>query len=195
MVELTSMVRPETPTAAKNILNRINEIASMQGLATELRALQARNRDVPKARIRMHVLSLPDVMAASDLEPSLKRTVDGMLFESLRRTGRAACDDWLAAHFDAIGQRSTVDIDARYLDRFAPPRTPPPDARPFHSSPEYPVRTDRPLGHPAMFDIERTPLASRSRVALELPRPLDHCRRAAPSKWNGRPQIKRGELR
>jgi len=39
--------RPETPRTAKNVLNRINEIASINGLAAELRALDRINRLIP----------------------------------------------------------------------------------------------------------------------------------------------------
>lgn len=44
MIELAPLYRPETPTTAKNILNRINEIASINGLISELRGLDLINR-------------------------------------------------------------------------------------------------------------------------------------------------------
>lgn len=115
LVELTPRHRAETPTTAKNILNRINEIASASGLAAELRALAWVNQRVPGADIRTHVVSLPDSLADPEVEPSVKRTVAPMLFESLRRSGHEACTAWLAAHRDALGVRSSMDIDARYL--------------------------------------------------------------------------------
>ena len=121
LVELAPVLREETPTTAKNILSRINEIASARGLVEELRALQAVNRDSPGASIRMHVLSLPDALETPDMEPSLKRTVDAFLFETLRRKGHAACDAWLGANAGAIGERASVDIGARYLQPFSRP--------------------------------------------------------------------------
>jgi len=33
----------------------------------------------------------------------------------LKEIGRQAANEWLAQHFDAIGQRSTVDIRAKFL--------------------------------------------------------------------------------
>ena len=117
LIELTPRHRAETPTTAKNILNRINEIASIQALVSELRALDAANR-TPGVNIRMHVLSLPDALAKADMEPSIKRTVDAVLFQSLRQKGRAACDDWLRLHATDIGRRSSVDIGASYLQPF-----------------------------------------------------------------------------
>lgn len=121
MVELTPLRRPETPTTAKNILNRINEIASINGLVSELRTVSTLNRSVPEANIRMHVLSLPDAGSRVEIEPSIKRTVGPLLFESLRRSGYAACEAWLEAHRDVVGLRSTSDIEQRYLAPYVQP--------------------------------------------------------------------------
>jgi NTE family protein len=115
MVELTPMHRPETPTTAKNILNRINEIASVNGLVAEVRALDQINRGVEAADLRLHVLSLADETSRDTLEPSIKRTVGPMVFQVLRQMGHAACDDWLRSNRQALGRRSSVDIGERYL--------------------------------------------------------------------------------
>jgi NTE family protein len=119
MVELTPLHRPETPRTAKNILNRINEIASINGLAAELRALDRINRLVPGADIRMHVLSLPDTGTTLGAEPSIKRTVDTALFESLRQRGYRAAEAWLQVHRAKLGVQSSIDIEDRYLARHA----------------------------------------------------------------------------
>lgn len=121
MVELTPLHRPETPTTAKNILNRINEIASINGLVSELRALDSVNRHVAQADIRMHVLSLPEAGTEVEIEPSVKRTVGPTLFESLRRTGYGACVTWLEQNRGELGHRATVDIERRYLAPYAQP--------------------------------------------------------------------------
>ncbi|VWX61116.1 conserved hypothetical protein [Burkholderiales bacterium 8X] len=118
MVELTPLERPETPTSAKNILNRINEIASINGLVSELRALDLVNRTVPGADLRMHVLSLADEGSAMDLEPSIKRTIGWELFESLHDKGRAACEAWLQRHRSQLGVRASVDWHGRYLGAY-----------------------------------------------------------------------------
>jgi NTE family protein len=116
MVELTPQYRPEVPRSAKNILNRINELASITGLLSELRALDTINNNVAEADIRMHVLSMSEGPAAAlENEPSIRRTVGRVLFEMLRRDGHRACDAWLQENGAQLGKRSTVDIGLRYL--------------------------------------------------------------------------------
>lgn len=122
LVELTPRHRAEVPLSAKNILNRLNEAASLQGLLTELRQLEATRRARPDADIRLHVLSLPDQEAGLlATEPSIKRTVGRVLFEMLRQQGRRACETWLAEHSQHLGRQSTVDIGERYLQPWATP--------------------------------------------------------------------------
>lgn len=116
MVELAPLERREVPVTAKNILNRINEIASINGLVAELRAIDRINRDATGADIRLHVVSLPDEPDTPFLEPSVKRTVGLELFESLRAAGHAACDAWLAANARHIGVTSSADLRGRYLE-------------------------------------------------------------------------------
>jgi NTE family protein len=119
MIELTPLIRIETPTTAKNILNRINEIASINGLLSEIRALETVNRTAAGADIRMHVLSLPDSGNAAAVEPSIKRAVGMALFQTLRASGYAAAQAWLDSHRKDLGVRSSIDIDERYLARYA----------------------------------------------------------------------------
>lgn len=121
LVELTPQCRDETPISAKNLLNRINEIASVSGLAAELRALDTYNRHAAGGLVRMHALSIAEQPAgALATEPSIKRTVGRVLFEMLRQDGRRACDAWLAAHGHHVGQRSTLELSTRLHPHTAP---------------------------------------------------------------------------
>lgn len=96
LVELNPIYRKETPYSAKNILNRINEVASVRGLIGELKLLKSVNETVPEADIRMHLLSLPDrEIGPVFSEPSIKRTVGFVLFQMLKQEGRLACQEWL----------------------------------------------------------------------------------------------------
>ena len=120
LVELTPLHRAETPTTAKNILNRINEIASIQGLVAELQSIDTMNRTAPKeVDVRLHVVSLPDAGTSLDIEPSIKRTVALELFYALRQRGVSACEAWLATR-SGKPLPMPVDIAARYLGRDRP---------------------------------------------------------------------------
>lgn len=122
LVELIPLHRAETPMSAKNILNRINEVGSINGLVAELAALDAVNRHAPQADIRVHVLSMAEQPAAEQtLEPSIKRTVDRVLFERLRQDGRRACAAWLDTHGAQLGRQSLIDLRTRYLAPYAQP--------------------------------------------------------------------------
>lgn len=112
LVELTPLLRSETPMSAKNILNRINELASINALKAELHEVAHINAE--KERVRMHVLSLPDEGSDLAMEPSIKRTVGLELFESLRQVGHAVCERWLQAHRADLGTAGTMDMQ-RYL--------------------------------------------------------------------------------
>ena len=113
LVELTPLVRNEIPLSAKNILNRINEIASTAGLKAELAKLQATRAERPG--LRLHVLSIPDEAEAALLDPSVKRSADLVLFQTLRNEGRRCCEAWLGANRPRLGRSSGVDLAARYL--------------------------------------------------------------------------------
>ncbi|MGJ7544075.1 patatin-like phospholipase family protein [Variovorax sp. LT1R16] len=123
MVELTPPQRDEIPMAAKNILNRINEIASLNGLVSELKDLALLNAQGHD--IRMHMISLPQEGSALAIEASVKRSVGMALFEALKQSGRAACERWLDEHRSSVGVASSVDVAHRYLTPYAPHRPPP----------------------------------------------------------------------
>jgi NTE family protein len=115
LVELTPIRRDDTPRAAKDILNRINEIASIGGLVGELKDIQRRNAGDQRAAVRMHRVSLPAIAPEDVIDPSSKRSVGRQLFRSLKELGASACDDWLTQHRGSIGKRSTFDFERDYL--------------------------------------------------------------------------------
>ena len=117
LVELSPLHRVETPVSAKNILNRINEIASTAGLVAELGRLHVYRQAHPA--VRMHLLSMPDSAVPALLDASIKRSADMVLFQALRQEGWRCCDQWLRQNRSAVGHASTVDLEARYLRPYA----------------------------------------------------------------------------
>ncbi len=120
LVQINPIERRETPTGTFAIQDRLTEINFNAGLLRELRVIEfvARLIDEGKLsdqdykRVLMHRIggdgSLEGLSASSRLTAEF-----GFLLR-LRDLGRAAAQGWLAQHYDAIGQRSTLDLKAAY---------------------------------------------------------------------------------
>jgi NTE family protein len=121
IVHINPLFRKEVPTAAGDILNRVNEISFNSSLMREMRAvsfitgLVKQNRIVDKEikQILIHSISDDEFMAA--LSPTSKYNADWDFLVFLRDQGRKCADDWLAKNFVKLGVESSVDIDNVYL--------------------------------------------------------------------------------
>ncbi|QYZ68998.1 patatin-like phospholipase family protein [Neotabrizicola shimadae] len=120
LVQINPIRRPEPPRTARDIQNRLNEIAFNSVLIKELRAL-ALIRDVVDPgtgdgrlikAMRVHRIA-SDLML--ELGYSSKLLVEWDFFTMLRDDGRKVADEFLASHGKDIGIRSTLDLDA-YLE-------------------------------------------------------------------------------
>ena len=121
IVHVNPLERPEKPTSAREIMNRMNEISFNSSLMREMRAVAFVTKLIDDGklnqndakRLLIHSITADDVMrglgAASKLNPD-----DGFLSE-LRALGRERAQAWINEHFDDVGSRSTVDIWATYL--------------------------------------------------------------------------------
>ena len=117
LVQINPIERPGTPTTAREIQNRLNEISFNAVLMKELRA-GALLRKMPAgnsreaqmwANMRVHRIA-SDLMLT--LGYSSKLLAEWSFFTMLRDEGRRAADTFLAAHRGDLGVRSTLDIDA-----------------------------------------------------------------------------------
>lgn len=116
LVQINPIERRRTPRAAREIHNRLTEITFNSGLLHELRAIEFVTRLIDEGklsetkykRVLMHRIDtagfLDDYPASSRLNP------DWEFFLTLSDRGRQAARAWLARHFDAIGQHSTLDL-------------------------------------------------------------------------------------
>jgi NTE family protein len=119
VVQINPVLRQTTPTSAREILQRINEITFNSSLAAELRALEFIGRLADEAglkrgnapgeapRINVHRIVLEGKGRLSD---SHRLNTDYDFFESLRTEGRRAARRFLDAHYSDIGVRSTLDL-------------------------------------------------------------------------------------
>jgi NTE family protein len=116
IVPINPVERPGTPTTARDILNRLNEVSFNAVLLKELRMI-AMLRQVADpgtsegarwAAMRVHAV---DNELMADLGYSSKLNAEWAFLEMLREEGRRSAARFLDAHGDALGRRSTLPID------------------------------------------------------------------------------------
>ncbi|QCI64500.1 patatin-like phospholipase family protein [Phreatobacter stygius] len=122
LVQINPVVRQETPTSSRDIVNRVNEITFNSSLQSELRAVEFVSRLVAEGKlphgrrpgqyrhVKMHRIALGD--AIEGLTASSKTTTDYDFFLQLRDAGRLAAKHFLDTHYDDLGVRSTLDLKA-----------------------------------------------------------------------------------
>jgi NTE family protein len=116
LVQINPTERPEPPRSAADILNRVSEISFNSPLAKELRMI-ALLRQVADpgtgggarwANMRAHRIKT-EMLAQFGASSKLNAEWD---FVSMLRTeGRRAASEFLDAHADDLGKRSTADLD------------------------------------------------------------------------------------
>jgi NTE family protein len=116
IVQINPIERPGAPRTAPEIAARVNEITFNASLLRELRAIEfvARLMDqqrLPEDRYRKMLIHM--IRESDPLRPlgvGVDLNTDLGFFEGLAETGKAAAARWLAANFDDLGERSSVDL-------------------------------------------------------------------------------------
>ena len=129
LVQINPIRREGTPTSSREIMNRVNEITFNSSLQGELRAAAFVGRLVNEGklprgrgpgqyrRINVHRIALSDALA--DLSAGSKVVTDYDFLLKLHEAGRKAAKTFLKAHFDDIGLRSTLDLEAEIAAEWA----------------------------------------------------------------------------
>jgi NTE family protein len=126
IVQIHPLHRPGIPRTATDIIARTNEITFNTSLLGELRAIEFVGRLLDQSRLpaeryrKMLIHNVSEGQALAPLGVGVDLNTDLSFFEDLFTTGRKAADAWLAQHFDALGERSTVDLAAMFRDAPAP---------------------------------------------------------------------------
>jgi NTE family protein len=115
LIQINPIQRPETPRSARDILNRLNEVAFNSVLLKELQAMallrQVADPGSPElamlASMRMHRISSNTV---TELGSSSKLNAEWDFLTMLRDEGRRAAEEFLAAHGADLGVRSSFDF-------------------------------------------------------------------------------------
>ena len=121
IVQVNPMVREATPKTTPEILDRLNEISFNSSLMREMRAIECVSRLLEEHRLdekrykRMLIHRIDAAESMMTLGASSKMNADREFLAYLREEGRTQAETWLEANFDALGVRSTVDIEADYL--------------------------------------------------------------------------------
>jgi NTE family protein len=124
LVQLFPLQRAAMPTSSREIVGRIGEIGFNAPLFAELRALAAMDRLAEEqpgrglGQLRLHRIVLDESHIATD--PCSRLNNDYEYFQALHALGREAAHRFLAAHFDAIGTRGTMDAAVEADTEYAP---------------------------------------------------------------------------
>ncbi|MEM7542950.1 MAG: patatin-like phospholipase family protein [Pseudomonadota bacterium] len=120
VVQINPVERPGTPTSARDILNRMNEITFNASLLNEFRAIDFVSRLIKEQRLegldyhdmRVHVITADEELR--DLGASSKLNAERAFVEHLFEAGYQAAERWLADHFTALGNRGTAELRPIY---------------------------------------------------------------------------------
>ena len=121
IVHLNPIVRRGCPRTAAEIMNRINEVSFNSSLMREMRAIAFVTSLIERGKLDrtefrqmlVHSIRSDDEMA--ELGVSSKLNCDWDFLTHLRDKGRRRAEQWLAASFDALGERSSVDLREEFL--------------------------------------------------------------------------------
>jgi NTE family protein len=124
IVQVNPITREDVPKTAGEIMNRVNEITFNASLMREMRAIAFVLKlldnvpgDVPVIgdlkRMHVHLIEDEPAMESLGIASKLNTDMDFLLY--LKQLGRDTAERWLKENFDALGQRSTVDIRQKFL--------------------------------------------------------------------------------
>jgi NTE family protein len=121
VVHINPMDRPDVPTSARDIMNRINEISFNSSLMREMRAIGFVSRLIEEGKMcgtemkqmRIHAIDAEDVMQG--LGVASKLNADWEFLLHMHEIGRERTEAWLSGDYADVGLRSTIDIREKYL--------------------------------------------------------------------------------
>jgi NTE family protein len=121
IVHLNPIVRRGCPRSAAEIMNRLNEVSFNSSLMREMRAIAFVTSLIERGKLdegeakQMLIHSIRADEEMTHYGVSSKLNCDWGFLTHLRDKGRAHAERWMKLHFDAIGERSSVDLRAEFL--------------------------------------------------------------------------------
>lgn len=123
IVQINPILRPGAPRSAHDILNRVNEITFNASLLREYRAIDFVARLLDDGHLdpmRYHHMLLHRIEAEQELNPlgaSSKVNAEWPFLQHLFDLGQCTAETWLTEHYEAIGERATLDLRAMFEGR------------------------------------------------------------------------------
>ncbi|MGQ0675567.1 MAG: patatin-like phospholipase family protein [Rhodospirillales bacterium] len=121
IVQLNPIVIDEVPRTAQAILDRVNTLSFNSSLMREMRAINFVTKLIEggfddSGRLKKMLIHTVDAETElSKLGASSKLNADWEFLNTLFELGRGKADEFLARHFDDIGQRSSTSIEEKFL--------------------------------------------------------------------------------
>ena len=117
LVQINPILREEAPITAQEINNRLNEVSFNATLLKELKMIALLRKVADQGdgegwqwgQMRMHIIK-SDLLVT--LGATSKLNAEWEFLTMLRDEGRRAADEFVKAHRDDVGVRSTFDIDS-----------------------------------------------------------------------------------
>ena len=122
LVQINPLRHETTPQKPADILDRVNELTFNASLLTQMRSIDFINtlladgalKNDRAKQVLLHRIDGGDAM--KEYPASTKSSTDAAMIRTLFEIGQERTRNWLAHHFEAVGERSTVDIRRDYLD-------------------------------------------------------------------------------
>jgi len=130
VVQINPLQRRKVPTSNREIMSRVQEITFNSSLLAELRAIEFVSRLIDQGRlprgtgpgeyrqIRVHRIVLDGL--GERLSSASRLKTDYKSFDVLHKLGQRAARRFLDSHYEDIGKRSSIDLQAEvYAERGA----------------------------------------------------------------------------
>jgi NTE family protein len=116
LVQTSPIARESTPSSAREILDRMNEISFNSALLLELRGIEFVDRLIDRGildeddyrQVRLH--RIDGGRELDSLRASSKMNTEWPFFVHLRGLGRDAAAEWLDRHSEKVGRESSLPI-------------------------------------------------------------------------------------
>ena len=120
VVMLQPLARPDSPTSAQAIRNRLTEFQFNSSFLREMRSIALAVQAISKQRLSLgrmerrfaslnfHLIEIDDMLARMSMDKALN--ADMGFLTKLKAEGRTRADTWIGKHLDQVGRRSTIDL-------------------------------------------------------------------------------------